>query len=289
MLEYRPVRGASPAWLWLIAAVMVAAVVLPAFLLGRTLLGASRMSYELKPDALVIHHGLEAVVIPRAGMTGVRLLEQPTERRRLAGTALPGAYDGRWSFAETGRITLYARALNRMVVVTAPNGTWGITPTDAEGFVSALEHGATGVWEPVGAPSPWKQVTWLLPFFLLVLPAMGIVVYYIRLPASICYVIGPETLEIRGGRLRVVLPFASIEQAELASPPGSPMRVFGAGLPGLFWGVFAWRQVGKRVRLYATQYKPLVLVTAGGTTYGISPEDGDRFMAELSSGMQGQN
>lgn len=64
------------------------------------------------------------------------------------------------------------------------------------------------------------------------------------------------------------------------SPTGG-VRILGTGMPGLYWGRFWWKQAGPGLRLYVTRYKPLVLISAGGLTYGVTPREEGRFVEEL--------
>lgn len=281
-MTFQPVRARSARWLWSLVALIVLITLLPVFLLGRTAVGASNLRYELTQTELIIRFAGAPTRIARSAITEVQTYDDLTGGRRLMGTAVPGLYEGRWSFNETGRITLFASTTDRIVVVKTPDGTWGLTPAEPAAFVSALKGGDTGTWAPVRGKTPWL---FMGPFFAFILLAVGaasaMLIYYIRLPGTIRYHLTEEGVVIEGGRLRVALPYGEITRAEVVSPPGTPLRLFGAHLPGLVWGTFSWKGLPGKLRIYATQLKPLVVITAGRVTYGISPAEQERFIAEL--------
>lgn len=283
-MTFSPVNPRPARWLWVIVAMILLVTLLPIFLMGRTLVGAHNLRYELTPTELVIRFVGMPTRIPRSAITDVQTYTHLSGGRRLMGTAMPGLYQGRWTFAETGRITLFASTTADILVVTTPDRVWGITPADPAAFADALEAGETGRWEPAPGKSPWL---FTLPFFLVLLLAVGggsaILIYYIRLPGTIRYHLTDDAVVIEGGRLRVALPYREVARAEVVSPRGYPLRLFGAQLGDLVWGSFRWKGLPGKLRIYATQTKPLVAITAGQVTYGISPAEPERFMAELTA------
>jgi hypothetical protein len=283
-MEFRPVTvKAATGWLWALVIFILVATLLPLGLLTRVIWGGTHMTYELTASDVVIHFGSAAYEVPRASISGTEVLRQTTQRRRLNGTAVKGLYQGSWSFAETGRITLYATGLGQVVVLHTADKTWGITPVKPEQFIADLQNGATGTYRPVeGGASPWAPASFLLFLVPVVAMAIGIVIYYVRIPKSICYYLADEGLLITGGWRRLMVPYSAITGAVEASPARGPWRKVGAAFPGLYWGSFSWRQAGPNLWLYATRYKPLVLVSTASATYGITPEESERFVAELT-------
>lgn len=137
---------------------------------------------------------------------------------------------------------------------------------------------------PVPLPVLSSPLALRMQFALGVVPPLvvfAIVYLLVWLPRSIEYTLTVAGLVISGGWTRIRIPYTSIARALAASPPGGPWKTWGLSLPGLYWGGFWWRQAGGSLRLYATRQKPLVLITAGGTTYGISPADAAGFLGEL--------
>lgn len=282
MLEFKPAAGRSTKALWWLVGFIAVISLLPLLALGRGVSGRSGLAYELTPTDLVIHYPPANVTVPRQAITGMQIYDRLTQGRRDMGTAMPGLYQGRWRFHETGRINLYASVQQQVVVLQTADGQWGITPAEPAAFVAAYQNGSTGSWAPAPGGSP---LSFVLPFgagfVILISLAAWVLVYYIRLPGTIRYILSDEALLIQGGRLRLSLPYSTIDAVRLDSPRGLPWRTIGAHLPGLVWGRFAWKAAGPSLRIYATQLKPLVLVSSGGATYGISPADAEAFVSEL--------
>nr|PZN42473.1 MAG: hypothetical protein DIU70_05110 [Bacillota bacterium] len=274
-----PAQRVGLAW-WLIIALMIGSPLLVVVLFGSTLWGAMTLRYELTPTHLVIPYGLRETRIPRAAITNVTILT-PTRGGRLWGTGLPGLQEGRWSFAETGPIRMYSTSTQPLTVIETPEGKWGISPADPEGFREALLTGKTGVWEPV----PTRAAGFLVAFGLVEVAVLavvvGIAVYLVRLRRNLGYRLTADALEVTGGLTPVRIPYRSITEVTIASPRGRPWRLWGVGMPGLLWGDFRWKEVAPNLRLYATRTQPLVLVRAGRVTYGLSPTDPEGFVAAL--------
>lgn len=283
MQEFRPVEGGSNGWLWGIMAVPVLTIGLMIWLSIRSIWGVAGMSYALTPTTVEIRFGPGTITLARDQIATAEVAEGLTKGRRHYGTAMPGLYEGRWSFAETGRITLFATVQQDLVVIRMKDGTaYGITPDNPRAFVTDLEAGRTGRQAPAKGPKPWAFAAFMGFMTIIMAGVWWMLVYYIRLPQSIRYTIDDERgLIIHGGRLHLVLPYDRITSAEAAEPRGMPWRTFGAGMPGLYWGSFSWKAAGGSLKLYATRLKPLVLIRAEGKTYGITPEDQERFVADL--------
>ncbi|HLN61515.1 MAG TPA: PH domain-containing protein [Symbiobacteriaceae bacterium] len=282
MLEFQPVRGRRSTWLYLIVLFIFLSLLIPFGLIGREVWAVSTMTYDLTPDAVLITYGADVIRVDRAAVTNPRLVS-PSSTRKLNGTGMPGAYSGRWQFAEFGQVRLYATRLEQVVLLPTPDQTWAVSPAEPEAFLNALQAGGTGQWQPARGESPWltAAVIGFIDLLVFVIVA-AILVYYARLPRTIRYALTDEGLRVEGGRLRLLLPYDRITSVEQATPAGHPWRKFGASLPGLHWGHFSWRSVGGPLRLYATALKPLVLVRTGQDVYGLTPEEPERFVTELS-------
>lgn len=284
MLEFTPVRPGSNRWLWIVTAfIIVVGIGLPLVLTARSVWGARSLGYGLDPAAVTIRYAPATITIDRGEISRAYVLNGPTKRLRVAGTAMPGLYQGRWSFAETGRIELYASDLSRVVVLETRSGAkWGISPADPDGFVQALTAGQTGDWAPV----PAGGFNWILLLPLIEVPVLGLVLwlvwYFVPDPRLIRYLLTDDALLITAGaRRQIRVPYAAMTGVTIASPKSGPMKIGGAALPGLYWGTFLWRAAGPNLKLYATRYKPLVLITTEHATYGLSPEEPERFVTEL--------
>jgi len=282
-MEFTAAGARRQSFLWLFVIIVMVAMSLPVFFIGRSFLGSLSLGYRLTPAQLVIEYGPGGVALERSEIDSAEVYARLTGGVRTGGTAIRGLYNGRWRFAETGPITLYAASTGPVVVVRDRSGqVWGITPQSPEEFVTALREGKTGEWEPNRNGSPWWALAVLLPLLALAGIFIPILLYYVRLPERIRYTLTEDALMVSGGRVRLALPYGEIESVDGGPFKGTPWRKWGAGLPGLLWGKFYWKQAGGNLELYATGYRPIVLIKAGERRVGITPEEQERFVAELT-------
>jgi hypothetical protein len=272
----------SVLWLKYLMLLLSLVMLLPLGLLFQTVRGAATMSYIIHPDNLVIRYGSQHSIL----LSDIRAVGELhlTGLSRIAGTSAPGLYEGNWRSQETGPIKLYATHLDSVVVIITEGTTYGITPADPAAFIAALEKHQVGTFAP--ATPKGNPVVALLPMILLVLvliPGLWIMMGYIwRFPERLTYELGDSALVIETGWRPVRVPYGEIETVEETTLTGWPMRLVGTSLAGLHWGSFSWSAVpGKRINLYATQLKPLVLIRAGKRSLGLSPADGDGFVSAL--------
>lgn len=277
---YEPARRRLPGWTKVVGLCLVLVCLLPVYFGVRSVWGLLTLRYELTPDNLVITFGPEQTVIRRTEVSRVATL-RPTGGKRVRGTGMSNLQAGLWSFAETGRITLYSTTTNPLTVIETGAGKWGISPADPAGFERALAQGGTGVFEPAGGGGASGLVGPVL--LALIAPAVGggLAVYLVRAWKGLRYLLTDQELVIETGWSRVGVPYTRMTGAESAAPGGFPLRLFGTGMPGLHLGSFAWKQAGPNLKLYTTRIKPLILISAGKQTYGVTPEDGEGFLADL--------
>lgn len=280
-MRFRPFQPKQGPLLWAVAATALLGLLLPAGLGAYTLWGAATLAYEITPDEVLIVYGPSTSRIKRAAIVSARVIDQPSRARRVAGTSIPGHYQGRWSFTETGPITLYATSLEGIVVLETAARTWGISPDDAGAFLAALESGGTGRFAPV--PSDDVAGFAVLAFLplLLAVGAGAMIAYVLRIRRNLGYELTSRELVIHGGWKPVSLPYRNIGGVEVAEPVGVPRKAYAVSMPGLYWGSFTWMQVAPRVKLYATRLRPLVVIECGGETYGLSPDKPEAFVAAL--------
>src|SRR5690606_22595573 len=124
----------------------------------------------------------------------------PSRGRRIVGTNMSGLYEGTWSFAETGRITLYATSLRPLTVIETPGRKWGISPADPEAFLTALQTGSPARFEPPTAGTPWGVIALLALPVLLSGVLIYMFVYLTRLSRDLRYELSASELVIYGGR-----------------------------------------------------------------------------------------
>lgn len=280
-MKFDPSSSHRPTLLVLVALLALAGCLVPAGLAVYTLWGASSLGYELTPEEILISFGPSTSRIDRASVERVEVIEAPAGARRIVGTSIPGLYQGRWSLEGTGSVSLYATSLERLVVIETPEGNWGISPEDPGAFMAALEAGETGSF----APAPRNDVTRFavlgaLPLVIALVVAVAIF-RVLRIGRRIHYELTSKELLIHGGRTPIALPYRKIKSVQLAIPAGRPLKSFAISTPGLYWGSFRWPQAAPNLKLHATQLRPLVLVECGETTYGLSPEKAEKFVAAL--------
>lgn len=258
------------------AAIAIGAIALMVY----TIWGALTMRYDVTPRGLTIHFGPSRIEMARDEITEVEIHASLTRARRRFGTAFPGFYQGRWSFAETGPISLYATSLDTLVVIETERERYGISPEDPAAFLRALEAGEPAQFSAVSRDAAWG-LSALGVGLLIILLLSVVIVGQSRVRGRIAYELGPDVLVIHGGLRPITIPYATITSARIDSPQGWPWKSFGTSVPGLHWGSFSWKQAGPNLKLYATRLRPLVLISCGRKTYGISPEDPEAFLAEL--------
>lgn len=261
--------------------VTLAALLLAVAALASSMLSAVNMQYQLTPEALRIRSGFSTREIPLDEVTALWRPESLTGGVRKFGTAMPGLRTGRFSFKETGNITLYATHLEALVIIDTADHRYGVTPEDPEAFMAAVQARTPGIFEPLGGTGRFPGSMVVL---ILVIVAGGAVTFYAtglagRFPQTLRYELGPDGLTIRTGFRPVHIRYPDVERVELASPKGFPVRLYGTAIGGLLWGRFRWPDAGPNLHLYCTRMKPLVLLhLRDNRTIGITPEEDERFV-----------
>lgn len=272
---------------WFFIGLISVAILLVVFLFVRTVWGISNLGYELTDSDIVITFGPNRTRIPRAEVAGVYVVEQPTRGWRYFGTNAPGLKEGRWTFAETGDITLYATSVRPLTVIETEQRKWGISPEDPEAFVTAFQAGSTGHFAPVAVSDHSSLIGLSSLLLLAAIVSLGVLIYVIRLAKTISYELGPTAVLIRGGLKPVEIPYERITEVRIDEPAGLPFRTYGVSMPKLYWGSFSWKPVGPNLTLHATRLRPLVVISTGKRTYGLSPSDPDTFVQELKRRLSG--
>jgi len=278
---YRPQKAKTGSFIWIFSLLMGSVTLLVLGLSVWTAWGISTLHYDVTPTQVIITFGPTVVEIDRDQIEKASIIERPTRGRRIMGTSMPGLKQGRWSFQETGRITLYATTTESLVVIETPDRKWGISPADAQSLLSALERGTPGTFEPVGvSATSGVAFLFIIACFTLV-TTVGVGLYVLRLSRNIRYELGSDALRIHGSWRPIEIPYKAIDAVSIESPDGMPLRVWGTGMPGLHWGAYSWKALGPSLRLYGTRLKPLVVVRTDQRTYGLTPEDDAGFVDEL--------
>lgn len=270
-------------WVKVLLLFVILVMLLPQYFAVETLWGARNLGYRVTGDSLQITYAWKQPSIPVSEITSVEIV-QPGKLSKLSGTGAPGLYEGRWTGRETGRITLYATRLDSLLVVRTEGGAWGLTPADPAAMKGALLSGTPGEFAAqAGSGSPWLIFAPLFLLILLIVPAFWWLMRLIyRFPQTVTYELGPAELVIKTGWRPIRIPYHEIESVTEESLKGWPIRLYGSELKGVHWGLFAWSAIpGKRIHLYATQLKPIVLIRAGKRTFGLSPADAAGLVAAL--------
>lgn len=267
-------------WVKVGAVLLLLTLLLPLLLLVRTAWGSAGLAYELTPAELLLHYPPATVRVPRGEILQAYTLE-PSGGRRLRGTGLPSLQEGLYRFTETGRITMYSTSTELLTVIETAERKWGISPAQPHGFLQALTAGETGRFEPVAGNGALTLLAITLPVALLMIGLALLTAYLFGAARQIVYALEEDRLVIAVRTFRWVVPYDRITGVSQVEWKGFPWRTFGASFPGLHWGDFAWK--GRRLKMAATQLRPLVLVEAGRLTYGITPQEPERFMTQLQA------
>lgn len=278
---YRPPKAEAGSATWIFSVLMGLIAVGVAVLVGHTIWGAATMRYEVTPSQAIIVYGPTVIGIDRDEIVDISYFESPTRGRRLVGTSMAGLKQGSWSFAETGRISLYATTTQDLVVIETDKGKWGISPADPEAFLAALDTGQPGTFRPVRQSALAGLIVSVVLVVALLGFAIGLALYMRRLTSTIRYELTDDALLIHGSLRPVRIPYAKIDSVRIETPGGHPWKTVGTSLPGLQWGSFSWKALGPNVKLYATRLQPLVVLRTGSQTVGLSPEDAKGFAQEL--------
>src|SRR5690625_4863214 len=269
-MRFAAAEGKSQRLFWIFMAIIVIVFAITVWLLIRTMWGAKTLSYTVTSDAITITYGPDDVNIDKASITDVYIIQQPTKGVRRMGTSITGLKEGRWSFAETGAIRLYASTTEELVIIETDEQKWGISPHDAELFINTFFAGQSGNFPPRQATDSSALIGVSLSLAVAILVMFAITYYIIRITRTAHYRLTDEKLLIHGGLRPVSIPLHKITSAELMEPMGMPHRLFGIGMPGLHWGSFSWKAVGPNLKIYATRLRPLIVLKSKGRTWGIT-------------------
>lgn len=280
--RFTAVQSSPSPWLKALLIFVCLVMLFPLYATIDLLWGARNMGYQIEDGNLVITYSWRSESIPLSELQSIEVIE-PTGLVRVGGSSVPGHYSGRWRSRETGPLRLYATRLDSLVLLKTAEKAWGLTPTEPAAFVSALKSGTPGRFPVSGSGSPLAVAAPMLLLILVMVPGMVYILRLIyRFPKALTYELGADALVIETGWRPVRVPYREIESVEETTLKGWPVRMVGSELKGVHWGLFAWSAVpGKRIRLYATQLKPIVLIRAGKGNFGLSPADPAGFVQAL--------
>ena len=127
------------------------------------------------------------------------------------------------------------------------------------------------------------------PMFLLIILGVllllvdGVILFLTFLGKKMSYKLGVNDFTVNFGLSKRIIPYASISKVQL-SHTTLLLRLFGASLPGLHWGLYKSKDVGN-VWVYSTMMKgDFVLINlVDGKKIAISPEDPKMFSDEINT------
>lgn len=278
---FHPPQANTRWFIWIVIVPMVLATIWVIWLAISTIWGGESLSYEVTPSTVSIMYGPTTVVLEREGIDDITVIERPTRGRRHFGTNIVGLKQGRWSFEETGAITLYATTVYPLTVITFGDQKWGISPQDPEAFVAAVQSGQAGLFEPVPVDRTGGILLVTISAFLVTGITAVVLGVTSRMFRKIGYELTDDHVVIHGWR-QIKIPYADVTDVRVEEPKGIPIKISaGSNIPGLYWGLFSWRGVGSRIRMYATVLRPMVLISTSKDLYGITPQDHETFVQRL--------
>lgn len=288
---FYPPKPTSTHWLRIFRVVSLVLLLLLTLPIGNGLLGAFTLEYRVTESAVQVRYGVRTEQIPLSEITRVWIVERPSKGVRLFGIGTPGLRTGRWRFAETGELSLYATELDQLAVIEYGSGGGlhrvGLTPAEPQALVDAVATGTPAILHPAGSPA--SAALGITVGFIIMLLAIAVVAitvsYAIRFARELHYELGPRELTIWTGWRPVRIPYREMTQVEIASPKGNPFKSAGTEVGGLRWGTFYWKAAGPKLSLYTTRAKPLVLIRTKSRTVGITPEEDERFVEALRQRM----
>ena len=119
--------------------------------------------------------------------------------------------------------------------------------------------------------------------FLSCIPIVAIVVYLAIIGSKLKYELSPNEFKVTFGIFNKKIPYTqitNIEKTQLALG----MKIFGAGMPGLYWGLFTTSTTGN-VQAYCTKLTGddyIALTLSNGPKIVISPKNPDQFLNALN-------
>jgi len=282
--QYRPVNPRSLGWLWAIFALAVAGLAFAVWGMTNALGGSLTMRYELTAQSLEIPFGLSRAHLERSAVTRVQRMTL-TGGSRLFGTSLPGLQQGRWRFNETGPVQTYTTLQQKqpVIVLFASPEPFVISPADPEGFLKAWNSGGTGVFKPVPSNAWVSASIGVGVIGLLTVILVPLFISFAQAPKRMVYELDDQELVLRLSWFsKARIPLQSIRSVRVDSPKGHPLRLWGGDVPGFYWGRFSWKAVGRNLRLFATELRPMVFIETEDRIYGITPAEREEFVADLN-------
>jgi hypothetical protein len=266
------------------------------------LLGIQLVSFAYAPRGYVLE-GSTVKVLRRVGPR-----EIPLSRLRAAGPVGPilrGAvrlggssglfgFFGRYWTRSLGMLHAYATRTDGLVQLDTPQGRFVLSPEPAERFLDEVLARAPGALRvPAEGPHarhPISRRTWLGLGSLLLAPLLVLVAIVVG-----SFGWAPEGVTVDQGTITIArrwvgpveIPIASVRQVEIlgAGRIGRVRKLAGFVDPrGRAWGRFRSEPIGE-FRLYMWRRGPWVLLDTEDGKVVLTPEEPERFVAELGAAL----
>ncbi len=269
-----------------LAAVGVALVLPGAWALAPT-------GFALEGRALLVERLLFPVRIALDDVRGVAVLPSDSLKGalRIAGTSgLFGHYGRFWS-RRLGAFRMYATRCRELVLVDTAGGRYLLSPDDPERFVETLVQRAPRAARVDGAIPPGDPArrAWAVP-----VAVVSVVVLAIGGVLLGALAFAPDSIRVEEGSIRIERRWVGPISVPLSSVRGAgplPRGAFRglvrtngvAGIGQAAYGDFRSAPLGS-FRLYAYKRGPFVLVDTTGDRFVLTPDEPERFLAEVRAG-----
>ncbi|HVO21037.1 MAG TPA: PH domain-containing protein [Anaeromyxobacter sp.] len=271
-------------WPFLLAPLAFAVVVGAAFLLAPR-------GYAICERELRVERAILPVRIPLSSIRTVGPLpdEQARGMLRVGGSGGLFGHFGRYWSRRLGAFRMYASRRSGLVLVETLGEGFVLSPGDPEAFVAAVLARAPARRSDGAGPAGPRRI-----------PATRVVRAVALAVASLLVVVGslfawlwalsPEAALVTAEAVRVErrwapaveLPLSEVRAAEVLAPQYGRRwwRTGGTAMGRTRYGRFASRELGP-FRLWAWRYGPYVLLETDQGRVVLSPDDPERFVAEV--------
>jgi hypothetical protein len=276
---FLPVPVTRPARLWF--SIMLAVLGLPLLWLMYTLLRAPVISYRIGGGTLTISSSLGSSLMEKT-LVLARINQVRPEWLRYGslhfGTEKPGYCVGFFSYPTLGEVWQVSDCSENAVAIVATGEIQPVvvTPSDREGFMTAIEKGTPSTFTPPGRRTGSWWLTLTAVSGALALVVLALVAVFFVAPARLRYTVGGGALEVRTLFSRRQIPLAGVRAYKHRPLLGA--RLSGLALPG--YNVGSWILDTMATTSLASARNDGVLLEGDGRLF-VNPRDPDGFLAAL--------
>jgi hypothetical protein len=247
-------------------------------------------AFAVEGGAIGVERPLRAIAIPVAAVRSAGLLPPGALRGalRLGGSAGLFGYYGRFWSRSLGAFRLYATRREGLVRIDTGDDRFVLSPGDPERFLAEVLARAPRAASPAGVPAPVRRVSrrtkLALAAGIAIVPlAVGATLAASWAQAPVAARVSPEAVIVeRRWTDAVEIPLARVRGAAVLSPAAlrGLRRVAGYSGSDVHHGRFRSDALGE-FQLYAWRRGPAVLLETSGRPVVLTPDDPDRFVAEV--------